>query len=45
MKGNASTVIWEWVGIHESILIEAGEGRWDRGLLKGKLGKGITFKM
>jgi hypothetical protein len=26
------------------ILIEAGEGKWDRGFPEGKLGKGITFE-
>jgi hypothetical protein len=32
---------WEWVSSWGSILIEA----WKRGFLKGRLGKGKTFKM
>jgi hypothetical protein len=27
-----------------SIIIEAGEGRWNRGLLEGRSGNGITFE-
>jgi hypothetical protein len=26
-------------------LIEAGRGEWDRGILQGKVEKGITFEM
>jgi hypothetical protein len=35
----------EWMGGWGSTLIEAGEERWARGLLKGRAGKGKTFKM
>jgi hypothetical protein len=36
----------EWVVGWGNTLIEAGEGRWDRGLMGvGKLGKGIIFGM
>jgi hypothetical protein len=38
-------VTWEWVGERRSILIEAGEGRKEEGVLEGKPGKGITFEM
>jgi hypothetical protein len=38
-------VRWEWVGGRGSILIEAGEEGWERGILEKKPGKEITFKM
>jgi hypothetical protein len=33
------------VGGWEITLTEAGGGGWDRGVLEGKPGKGIAFKM
>jgi hypothetical protein len=33
------------MGWRQSILIEAGEGEWERGVPEGKPGKGIPFKM
>jgi len=34
----------EWLG-RGNTLIEEGERGFDRGLMEGKLGKGITFEM
>ena len=44
-KGNARMGRQKWLCGRESILIEAGDGRWDREFPEGKLGKQITFKM
>jgi hypothetical protein len=33
------------VGGRGSILIEAGDGGWEREVLEGKVGKRITFEM
>jgi hypothetical protein len=38
-------VRWEWVGRWVSTLIELRGGGGDRGVVEGKLGKGITFEM
>ena len=45
VKGNARVGRQEWVGGWGSTLIEAGVEEWDRGLPKGRPGKGKTFEM
>jgi hypothetical protein len=37
--------VGEWMGRWGSTLIEAEEGRWDRGFPKGRPGKGKVFEM
>ena len=44
-RGRSGQSTWELVGAWGITLIKVEEGGWDKGLEKGKPGKGITFEV